>query len=504
MMKHIFKTLISLKTAVVIITLLSILAIIGTLLPQNLESTAYIAKYPKFGGLFLALGFDDIYRSPSFIGLLALLSLSTVLCIWVRFKAANKHLINRIQKATIIEITHLPARKHLTEPLRANWEEAFDKVIKKGSSTVALKSTGFFSIGGGLLLHIGLLLILIGGLVGLLFGVETVIHGREGSKVPIPSLGVLKAAKKADELSKKARYIRNANPDNPILNEYRSRVDTLHKIYSEGVANPEFYISFNRLWVDYYHNKNNEVEGVKSWNSQVSFTVNEKTAKDAIIQVNEPTTFNEYTFYQASWQKYYPKIKLQVELFNPDDHKNLADDFPKEIELSLNKPVKFPWYEYDLVLIDFKPDFRIINGNFVSVTNELNNPAARIMAIDTNNNNEEKSRAWGFAASQSMLAAHVSNMPFVFTIASVDTNYESILTVSHDPGKALVWLGCLLFGVGMLFCFGYGYTERWLIIDENGEKTLAITGNRAKTFFTAELEKLEQELFCKTVEDANE
>lgn len=504
-MKNIFKILISLKTAIYIITLLSILAIIGTLIPQNLEPTAYIAKYPTFGKIFLLMNFDDMYRSPLFVGFLVLLSLSTVLCIWTRFKATSRRLINRASKATITEISHLPTRKTLSLELIEGWEKSFDKtMIKEDGTQVALKSTGFFSLAGGMLLHIGLLLILVGGLLGLLLGVETVIHGKEGGKVPIPDLNTLKAAKKADELSKRARFIKNENPNNPILDKYRKEVEGLHKVYSEGVANPEFYISFEKLWVDYYHNKDNEVEGVKSWNSQVSFITNDKVAKNAIIQVNEPTSFNEYTFYQASWQKYYPKVKLQVELFNSNDTQRHNDHFPKEIELTLNKPEKFPWYEGELVLIDFKPDFRIVNGNFVSVSNELNNPAARIVAIDPKNNNEEISRAWGFSPSQSMLAAHVSNMPFVFTISSVDTKYESILTVSHDPGKALVWLGCLLFGAGMLLCFGYGYTERWLIIQPNGEKILAVTGNRAKTFFTAELEKLEQELFCKTVEETNE
>ncbi len=504
-MKNLFKTLISLKTGIYTLTALSILSIIGTFLPQNREAITYITRYPIFGRLILLLGFDDMYKSAIFIGLLVLLSISTFFCIWVRFKATNRRLFNRVYKATVTEIENLKSRKEINQDLIENWEENFDKIVDKGYNTkAALKSTGYFSLAGGLLLHVGLLLIFIGGLIGLILGIDTMIHGKENSITPIPSVSALRAAKSADKLSREARYIRERNPNAPILNEYRKKVEALHKTYDEGMANPSFNIEFEKLWIDYYKSADNQIQGIKSWNSQISFAVDEKIEKSATIKVNEPISFGEYNFYQANWQKYYPSVKLQVDLINPEDKDKYGENFPKIIELTINKPVKFPWYEYNLLLMDFLPDFRYQNNRFTTATNELNNPAAYILAIDPQKGNEHKSQAWGFSPDQSAFAAHVSNMPFSFTFLSAETKYESFLTVSYDPGKPLVWIGCLLFAIGMLFCFGYGYTERWLIIKEDGTKIIAITGNRAESFFVDELKKLEEEIFLTKKEETND
>ena len=490
-MNKLIQILVSLKTAVFIIAIISLLSVIGTLVPQKLEAAAYLTKYPIMGKYIISLGFDDIYRSLLFMASLGVLCLSTIFCILVRFKATYNRLINRIKNVNIAELKSLEVKKEIS-PNSVQFRDKYFKFerIDEDGTKISLHTFGVMSLAGGMILHIGLLLILAGGYIGLVSGVETVIHGREGDKVPIPGLTAMRAGYEADRISRKARYIRNTEANAPILETYRNDVEMLHKIYAEGITAPDFSVSFEKLSIDYHTDNEGEVRGIKSWNSAVSFVKPGEDPHKAVVKVNEPVTFRDYTFYQANWKKYYPTVRLKVVPLENIEDLEKASHFPAEIELTLNKPQKFPWYEHELLLFDFKEDFRIVNGAFVSVSNELKNPAARIIAIDAAAENKEVGRAWGFGESQASLGAHVSNLPFNFVFVSAEPRYESILTVTHDPGKFWVWVGCLLFSVGMMLCFGSGYREVWLVSESDGAAFIAVAGNRTAEVYKKELDKI--------------
>ncbi|MFA6750340.1 MAG: cytochrome c biogenesis protein ResB, partial [Candidatus Riflebacteria bacterium] len=113
-MNKLIQILVSLKTAVFIIAIISLLSVIGTLVPQKLEAAAYLTKYPIMGKYIISLGFDDIYRSLLFMASLGVLCLSTIFCILVRFKATYNRLINRIKNVSISELKSLEVKKEIS------------------------------------------------------------------------------------------------------------------------------------------------------------------------------------------------------------------------------------------------------------------------------------------------------------------------------------------------------------------------------------------------------
>jgi cytochrome c biogenesis protein ResB len=93
-----------------------------------------------------------------------------------------------------------------------------------------------------------------------------------------------------------------------------------------------------------------------------------------------------------------------------------------------------------------------------------------------------------------MSASHVSNLPFIFTFVGAEPEFESGLQMTYDPGKPLVWAGCLLFTLGLIMSFYIAYREEWLLIYPDGRKKIAVYGNRPLEQLLKDLDNLENEL----------
>lgn len=501
-MRTILKLLVSLKSAVALISFLTLLSMIGTFVPQNLEAAGYLHRYPRLGHWILGLGFDDMYRSVLFQASLWLLSLSTVCCILTRWKSTSRRLFNRIENVDKAEVCAFEASRTFEADLPADWQKNFQKFKTDDDGVlIGLKTSGRLSLLGGMFIHLGLLGVLAGGLIGVFAGVEMSVHGRKGENVLIPPLDALRAGRDADRISRVARNIRTFSPSDPRLNEMRQQVEDLQKKYAGGLASPAFAIAFDDLWVEYYETGEGHQQGIRSWNSKVRFIEGEKQSEPAVIKVNQPLTHQDFTFYQASWNKYYETVRLRVDYlpgmagwseFQP------TASFPQILELNVNQPFKPEWASLTLVMQDFMPDFRVMDGRFVTVSSELNNPAAMIVAFDAAE--QVAGRAWAFPEDRSMLASHVSTLPFLFTFMSAEPQFESALQMAYDPGKPVVWLGCLLFTLGMIMSFYIAYREDWVLVYPDGKVRIAVTGNRPAATFAAGLSSIEAQLTFKSQE----
>lgn len=496
-MRIILRLFVSLKTAVAIICVLTVLSMLGTFIPQSLEAHQYLERYPDLGHWILVLGFDDMYHSKGFQICLWFLSVSTLICILTRWKSTSRKLFFRLANASEKEIRAMDATKIIDSENVVDPENVFPESRESETGAeIFLKTCGKASLLGGMFIHIGFLAILAGGLLGVFYGVEMAVRGRSGEKVAVPSLRAVRSARDADRLSREARNKRHFSPNAPILEEYRAKVEKLHKDYVDGLASPAFLVEFKNLWVDHHLNEAGEIKGIKSWNSAIQFVSGDQILASGVTRVNQPVSFGEYSFYQANWSKTYSKIFVKVDL-----QKNLPNwenfvtpgaTFPVTVELRVEQPQKFHWTPLKLVLHDFMPDFRIINDRFISVSQELNNPAARIIAYDQADS--VAGRAWAFPDDRIMSASHVSNLPFIFTFIGAEPEFESGLQMAYDPGKPLVWAGCLLFTLGLIMSFYVAYYEKWLIIYPDGRLRISVSGNRPSENLYQVLEELESEL----------
>ncbi len=477
-MRTIRKFLVSLKTAIFLITLLSLFAMIGTLLPQGQEADFYQANYPRTALWILTLGFDDLYHGWLFLIVMGLLALSTLACTLTRIQVTRRRFEHRLATATPSEIASLPVgRRFDQEQTRRFAGFGTPSRTAEDGSVLHLRVTGRAALLGSPLLHIGFLLILIGGLGSHLFGVEMGISGGAGDRVAVPTVEAIRAAMQADRLRRQARTLQHTNPHDPRLAELQTRIDRLKGVYHGGLASPAFHLRFVDLWVDYYAEAATGAPPmVKSWNTRVEVLTPEGPASGAVLRVNEPFAYGGFTFYQADWSRKYRTVDLLVQSNPNATHPAEIGSEPLRMRLTVGEPFQPDWSSTTFLLLDFLPDFKIMGSQFVSVSDELRNPAARIVGHASDG--ALVGRAWAFSSQMSEMGHFFSSLPYRFVVEDAQPTFQSGLQVCHDPFVPLVWLGCLIMVAGLGLAFYLPYFEEWVVHRPNGVVLIALAGNR--------------------------
>ncbi|RCK79608.1 MAG: Cytochrome c-type biogenesis protein Ccs1/ResB [Candidatus Ozemobacter sibiricus] len=493
-MRALRKFLVSLKTAIFLIALLSLLAVIGTLLPQGQEAVFYQTNLPRAAPWILALGLDDLYHGWLFLGVLGLLALSTLACTLTRIQVTRRRFSHRLATATPGEIASLPVGRRLDQEQTRRFT-GFGTPARTADdgSVLHLRVTGRAALLGSPLLHLGFLLILVGGLGSHLFGVEMGLTGGTGDRVAVPPVEAIRAAMQADRLRRQARTLQQLNPHDPRLNDLQARIEHLEAIYHRGLASPAFHLRFVDLWVDHYEGTATGAPPmVKSWNTRVEVDTPEGPASGAVLRVNQPFSYGGFTFYQADWSRKYRTVDLLVQS-NPNATQpaELGSE-PVRLRLTVGEPYQPDWSSTTFLLLDFLPDFKIMGSQFVSVSDELRNPAARIVGHAPDGS--LVGRAWAFSSQMSEMGHFFSSLPYRFVVEDAQPTFQSGLQVCHDPFVPVVWIGCFIMVAGLGLAFYLPYFEEWVVHRPNGVVLIALAGNRPAATLRQRLDALLQEV----------
>lgn len=79
-MKTIIRILSSTRTAIVLIAIITVLAILATLVPQQAEPAFYMARYGRLGNVIVAVHFHNFWRSVVFLAPVGLFFLNLLTC----------------------------------------------------------------------------------------------------------------------------------------------------------------------------------------------------------------------------------------------------------------------------------------------------------------------------------------------------------------------------------------------------------------------------------------
>jgi len=265
----------SVKLTLFLLILLAIVSIIGTLIKQNAPSTEYIQRYGV--ALYNVLDFFnlfDMYHSWWFSAILLLLVINLIACSLHRFPGAWRQ-ISRESGTKELESSMLKAlpyveRISLPEPAGAKEDEIQThlgkwfkrpKRIEGNSSVTFYSEKGRFSRLGAYITHLSILIILIGGLAGSLFGFRGFVNILEGETV--------------DQITLRMK-------DGQIL-----------KPIGFSVRCDDFSITFYDLDRPEKH--------VKEYSSDLTILENGKEVLNKTIRVNHPLHYKGLAFYQSSY-----------------------------------------------------------------------------------------------------------------------------------------------------------------------------------------------------------
>jgi cytochrome c biogenesis protein len=291
------------------------------------------------------------------------------------------------------------------------------------------KTIGLF---GSDIVHLGLLIILIGGIISGLGGFRANTKISEGQIVP-----VLKA---------------------------------------------NFKLRLDKFETEYYPNGS-----VKDWKSTLTVLENKKPVLTKTIEVNHPLSYKGYMFYQNSYGWDWTNPLLEIWIKKQEDPSYL-----EKIEIKLGEAADRKNDDLEISILRFVPDF-ILNEKRQVTTRSLepNNPAA---FVEAHKSGKKIFSGWIFAKFPDFSRTHEKRKTdLILELKDVKAAQYSGLQVSKDPGVNFIWIGCAALMIGLCLAF-YWPTKEVLVILEAGpgrtEITAAGRAAKSKTSFQAEFEEI--------------
>jgi cytochrome c biogenesis protein len=178
----------SVRLTVILLLTLAVTSVVGTLVPQNESATAYQQAFGEFlYRLMAALDLFDMYRAWWFQLLIVLLALNIVVCSVERLSALSSILFVRHPNFKLARFQKAKARQEFTLPSpAAELEPRFMAVLKSqfGYRRVEPQDGGFVIFAekwrwtrlGVYVVHLSIVVLLIGSLMGSLFGFEGYVN----------------------------------------------------------------------------------------------------------------------------------------------------------------------------------------------------------------------------------------------------------------------------------------------------------------------------------------
>lgn len=258
----------SVQLAIFSLCALATTSIIGTLIPQGESTTFYINKFgPTLATFMQLLDIPKMYSSWWFISLLVLLTLNLIVCSIDRFPFAWRLIqqdnfsipFSRLMKMQFShkwEVTRSDQFDKLTATLeKAGWN---GERKQEGQNSLFFAQKGRWSRLGVYIVHLSVLVIFLGALVGHLTGFRASVMLPEGKAT-----------------------------------------NTVYNLKNQQAINLDFTVFCNSFLIDFYNN------GMpKEYRSNLSIVENNELVLHRDIVVNSPLKYKGVTFYQASYQGY--------------------------------------------------------------------------------------------------------------------------------------------------------------------------------------------------------
>ncbi len=191
----IWNMLASVKLTIGLLLSLAVTSIIGTLIPQNSEPAAYVSAFGEnLYRFFAVLDLFDMYHSWWFQILMVLLAANIIVCSVDRLRANRKILFVRKPRFQAARFRAVPDRRGFDDkrPVAA-LRALYEPYVSRKARAVRVETTpqGFVMFGengrwtrfGVYSVHLSVVLLLIGGLIGSIFGFDGFVTIPEGDSV---------------------------------------------------------------------------------------------------------------------------------------------------------------------------------------------------------------------------------------------------------------------------------------------------------------------------------
>ncbi len=272
MLKSLYRLFSSVKVAIIILLSLAVTSIIGTIVEQQQNPDKYLREYGEVTyKIFKFLGFTDVYHSWWYILLLVLLAINLTVCsierlpkIWKIAKNPKKKLregaenaYRLVHKLTLSASNPDEVAEKLVSILKQMGYKPEKVPSDEENTRYVFADKHVFARFGVYIVHAGILIVLVGGLLTAIFGYRGYMNLAEGSK------------------------------------------SNLVTLFGNGkIIELPFEVQCDKFTIDFYPS------GMpKAYISDLEVIENGKTVKKQRIVVNTPLSYRGIYFYQANYGK---------------------------------------------------------------------------------------------------------------------------------------------------------------------------------------------------------
>ncbi|HHO69932.1 MAG TPA: cytochrome c biogenesis protein ResB [Halothiobacillus sp.] len=344
----------SMTLAITLLVVLGLASVIGTILEQNLPYNTYLMKFgPFWFEVFDALRLYDVYSAGWFIVILVFLVLSTTICVWRNAPTMLRDIRNF---RTGVQEKSLRGFKHSAEWTSAKTPEDLvgqvqatlsqigyrSQVKQEGDHLLVAAKKGGLNRWGYILTHVGLVVILIGGLMDSkvrlhlkhLFG-DLVIETRD---LPVSQIG-----------PESRVGVENSSFRGNVNIPEGLQADVVFLNLRDGYVVQElpFDIRVNQFRIEYY-----DTGAPKAYESDLTI-IDHDTGEsfDYTIGVNYPLFYRGYGIYQSSYSDGGSKLNLKA--WHLDGQVGSVEEIQSAVFQTV--PFVFQGEQFQLEFLDFQP-----------------------------------------------------------------------------------------------------------------------------------------------------
>ncbi len=405
-----WEQLTSIKLAIVLIVLIVLLSVIGTVIPQGRDAFFYTVSYGEAGkNIITALQLDRLYHSWYFLTLLIVLALNTGACALKRFRVSWELLRKPVEARSADEIAQLPTQAKLDGRLFERLHELLTqrryRVQRHGEQLIAYKNLwGRLGID---ILHVSLIIVLIGGVIGGLLGFED--------------------------------------------------FQIAHKGETFTVARGGFQVRVDDLKVEHYPDS----AQVKDWYSTITVIENGREVLTKTIEVNEPLTYRGISLYQASFGSDWlggAELTFRIERVKEGGTEPVG-------EVTTKVGATFPLEDGRTAkVVAFYPDFIVTEQGPANRSQALNNPAA---FLEIYNGDQREFITWTFAQFPEFQHDFFAENPYRFYLVGMKAPEFTGLQIARNPGIPIIYAGFFLLIFGLALNFYLPPRRIWAAVKEN-------------------------------------
>jgi cytochrome c biogenesis protein len=425
----------SVGLTIALLAIIVLVSIIGTVVPQR-ESAAELAMRipPGLFSFLQTMQLFDLYHSILFFLLLGLLSINLIICSINRFPQAWRHFRAKPSPE------NFDVFKDLSEDAIINTKQD-QKVIAEIAAT-SMKSRfrgyqcqkttdGLYLYGdkgrssyfGVYVVHLSILILIVGVVIGSLFGIEGYVNIGEGETV--------------------------------------NKIDLRDK---EQTLPLPFAVRCDRFTIEFYENG-----APKTYRSELTFLKNGQAASSGQLLVNHPLGFEGIRFYQSSYGLT-SEGKVSLSLF-----KNGKKS--QDISVGLGETFVLPGKEGKVNVLRVEENLMKMGPaiKLAVVSSQGETVFWVFRHID-----KIKEVNPGIVQQIPMFNPGLFR-PYVFVINGVQEKYYTGLQVNSDPGLPVVAAAAFLMFIGLMLVFFSSHRQVWLRVDVRGENTrISIAGRSHK------------------------